>query len=92
MPVVLRYVLEFASTTAAAVAMLRDIPVHMSYSIAVIDRQGNYATVYVNPDRPAEVVERCVGTFEQSVAGFFDRRHRWRRRRGTSGSVLLLQL
>nr|WP_260684814.1 carcinine hydrolase/isopenicillin-N N-acyltransferase family protein [Rhizobium laguerreae] len=61
MPVVLRYVLEFASTTAAAVAMLRDIPVHISYSIAVIDRQGNYATVYVNPDRPAEVVERRVG-------------------------------
>ncbi|MBY3287475.1 C45 family autoproteolytic acyltransferase/hydolase [Rhizobium laguerreae] len=65
MPVVLRYVLEFANTTAAAVAMLRDIPVHMSYSIAVIDRQGNYATVYVNPDRPAEVVERRVSTNHQ---------------------------
>ncbi|MBY3294350.1 hypothetical protein HFO09_36035, partial [Rhizobium laguerreae] len=52
-------------TTAAAVAMLRDIPVHMSYSIAVIDRQGNYATVYVNPDRPAEVVERRVSTNHQ---------------------------
>ncbi|MFW8642929.1 carcinine hydrolase/isopenicillin-N N-acyltransferase family protein [Rhizobium beringeri] len=65
MPVVLRYVLEFANTTAAAVAMLRDIPVHMSYSIAVIDRQGNHATVYVNPDRPAEVVERRVSTNHQ---------------------------
>ncbi|WP_246790517.1 carcinine hydrolase/isopenicillin-N N-acyltransferase family protein [Rhizobium leguminosarum] len=61
MPVVLRYVLEFANTTAAAVSMVRDIPVHMSYSIAVIDRQGNYATVFVNPDHPAEVVERRVG-------------------------------
>ncbi|MDX0537813.1 hypothetical protein GOL24_31475 [Sinorhizobium medicae] len=65
MPVVLRYVLEFANTTAAAVAILRDIPVHMSYSIALIDREGNHATVYVNPDRPAEVVERRVSTNHQ---------------------------
>lgn len=64
-PVVLRYVLEFASTTAEAVAMLQRIPVHMSYSIAVIDREGNHATVYVNPDRPTEVVERRVSTNHQ---------------------------
>ncbi|EJC75001.1 putative choloylglycine hydrolase [Rhizobium leguminosarum bv. trifolii WSM2012] len=65
MPIVLRYVLEFADTTAAAVAMLRSIPVHMSYSIAVIDREGNHATVYVNPNSPAEVVERRVSTNHQ---------------------------
>ncbi|MBY5315308.1 hypothetical protein GFM09_28330 [Rhizobium leguminosarum bv. viciae] len=65
MPIVLRYVLEFANTTAEAVTMLRNIPVHMSYSIALIDRQGNHATVYVNPDRPAEVVERRVSTNHQ---------------------------
>ena len=64
-PVVLRYVLEFASTTAEAVAMLQRIPVHMSYSIAIIDRAGSHATVYVNPDRPAEVVERRVSTNHQ---------------------------
>ncbi|WP_237232149.1 C45 family peptidase [Sinorhizobium meliloti] len=65
MPVVLSYVLEFANTTAAAVAMLGDIPVHMSYSIALIDRKENRATVYLNPDRPAEVVEHCVSTNHQ---------------------------
>ncbi|KQV42729.1 MULTISPECIES: C45 family peptidase [unclassified Rhizobium] len=64
-PVVLRYVLEFASNTAEAVAILQRVPVHMSYSIAVIDRTGRHATVYVNPDRPAEVVERCVSTNHQ---------------------------
>lgn len=64
-PIVLRYVLEFASTTAEAVTMLRNIPVHMSYSIALIDRKGNHATVYVNPDRPAEVMERRVSTNHQ---------------------------
>ncbi|MBP2444199.1 C45 family autoproteolytic acyltransferase/hydolase [Rhizobium leguminosarum] len=64
-PVVLRYVLEIANTTAEAVEMLRRIPVHMSFSIAVIDRKGKHATVHVNPDRQAEVVERRVSTNHQ---------------------------
>lgn len=64
-PIVLRYVLEFASSTAEAIAMLQRIPVHMSYSIAVIDRAGHHATVYVNPDRPTEAVERRVSTNHQ---------------------------
>ncbi|WP_245007031.1 carcinine hydrolase/isopenicillin-N N-acyltransferase family protein [Rhizobium laguerreae] len=61
MPIVPRYVLGFANTTAAAVAMLRDIPVHMSCSIALINRHGNHATVYVDPSHPAEVMEGRVG-------------------------------
>ncbi|AHG50145.1 hypothetical protein RLEG12_00660 (plasmid) [Rhizobium leguminosarum bv. trifolii CB782] len=72
MPVVLRYVLEFAETTAEAVAMLLSIPVHMSYSIAVIDRKGNHATVYVNPNSPAEVVERRVSTNHQHEVEWAD--------------------
>ncbi len=64
-PVVLRYVLEFARDTAEAVAMLGRIPVHMSYSVAIVDRQGRHATVYVNPDRPAEILERRVSTNHQ---------------------------
>ncbi|OCC01434.1 hypothetical protein BA190_28500 [Labrys sp. WJW] len=64
-PIVLRYVLEFASDTAEAIEMLRRIPVHMSYSVALIDRQGHHATVYVNPDRPAEVVAKLVSTNHQ---------------------------
>ena len=37
-PIVLRYVLEFAANTDEAVAMLRRLPVHMSYSVALLDR------------------------------------------------------
>ena len=64
-PIVLRYALEFATTAAEAVKLLTRVPVHMSYTIAVIDRAGRHATVFVNPDRPAESVDRLVSTNHQ---------------------------
>jgi predicted choloylglycine hydrolase len=64
-PIVLRYVLEFATTTAEAVAILKRVPVHMSYSVALLDAAGHHATVYVNPDRSTEVLDRRVSTNHQ---------------------------
>jgi predicted choloylglycine hydrolase len=79
-PLVLRYVLEFASTAAEAIVMLKRIPVHMSYSVAVLDRQGRHATVYVNPDQPAEVSERRISTNHQHQV-------EWARHAATTRSV-----
>lgn len=56
-PLVLRYLLEVATTTREAIAVLSRVPVHMSYSVTLLDRGGDAATVFVAPDRPAE----CVG-------------------------------
>lgn len=56
-PLVLRYVLEFSETTRGAVDLLRRVPVHMTYSITLLDRHGLSATVYVAPDREIEVLE-----------------------------------
>jgi len=64
-PIVMRYALEFARTTPEAVKILRRVPVHMSYTIAIVDRAGRHATVFVNPDRPAETVDRLVTTNHQ---------------------------
>ena len=64
-PIVLRYVLEFASDVAEAVAILKRVPVHMAYSVALVDAQGNHATVFVNPDRQAEVLNLLVTTNHQ---------------------------
>jgi predicted choloylglycine hydrolase len=55
-PLVLRYVLEFCATTQEAAKVLSRIPIHMTYSITLLDRRGDGATVYVAPDRPAEVL------------------------------------
>jgi len=55
-PLVLRYVLEVATSTAEAVAILQRLPVHMAYNISLLDRQGKWATVFLSPDRDTEVV------------------------------------
>jgi predicted choloylglycine hydrolase len=66
-PVIVRYVLETCRNTAEAVAALSRVPCHMCYSVGVIDRSGAFATVYLNPDRPAFVAQEAVTTNHQGV-------------------------
>jgi predicted choloylglycine hydrolase len=67
-PLVLRYVLEVAQTTAQAVAILQRVPVHMSYSVTLLDAKADWATVFVAPDRPVEVTRhRAVTNFQREV-------------------------
>ena len=61
-PVILRYVLEFATNGREAVAMLCRIPSHMSYSVTVLDKTGFHAIVHLAPDRPPAVVDEKVVT------------------------------
>ncbi len=64
-PLVLRYVLETCTTVDEACTTLSRIPVHMGYNVTVLDRSGTYATVYLNPDRPAQVIYQASATNHQ---------------------------
>ena len=67
-PLVLRYVLEFAHDTAEAIAILKRVPIHMTYSVTLLDAQGEWATVFVAPDRPVDVTRRnAVTNFQHQV-------------------------
>ena len=67
-PLVLRYVLEVAQNTAEAIAILQRVPVSMCYSVTLLDATGEWATVFVAPDRPTEVTRRNVVTnFQHQV-------------------------
>lgn len=67
-PLVLRYVLEVAQNTAEAIAILQRVPVSMCYSVTLLDAKGEWATVFVAPDRPTEVTRRNVVTnFQHQV-------------------------
>lgn len=67
-PLVLRYVLEVAQSTAEAVKLLQRVPVSMCYTVTLLDAQGDWATVFVAPDRPTEVTRiRAVTNYQHHV-------------------------
>jgi predicted choloylglycine hydrolase len=52
---ILRYILETCRNTAEALAVLQRVPVHLSYNIALLDRDGGWYSVAIAPDRPAAI-------------------------------------
>ena len=66
-PLVIRYVLQTCGTAEEAMRALRRIPVHMSYNVTALDRDGRRATVYLAPDRPAQVTSLAVTTNHQGT-------------------------
>lgn len=51
----LRYVLETCRSVKEAIAALSRIPVALSQNVIVLDRSGDYATLFLGPDRPPAV-------------------------------------
>ena len=66
-PLVIRYVLQVCRTVEDAVRVMRRVPVHMSYNVTALDRDGRRATVYLAPDRPARVTSGAVATNHQGT-------------------------
>jgi len=67
-PLVMRYLLEVASTVEEACAILKRVPVHMSYSITLLDLSGHWATVFVGPDEATYVTRRrAITNFQHKV-------------------------
>lgn len=64
-PLIMRYVLQTAETSADATSMLARIPSHMAYNVSVVDRHGSFETVHVSPDRPARLTRCRVATNHQ---------------------------
>ena len=64
-PFILRYVLEFCTTTQEAVKVLKGIPSHMSYNVTVVDKKGAIKTVMLAPDREPKVTNTAFATNHQ---------------------------
>jgi predicted choloylglycine hydrolase len=62
---ILRYILEFCQTVEQATDVLHRIPVQLSYNVTLVDRQGNYVTVLLSPDRDVQVTHRNRATNHQ---------------------------
>lgn len=67
-PLILRYVLETCRSVDEAAAVLRRVPSHMAYNVSLLDAKGEFATVYLAPQRKPQVVrERVVTNHQQDV-------------------------
>ncbi len=64
-PLVIRYLLETCENVDEAVKSLQRIPVHMAYNVMLMDCEGNYATLFLGPDRPATLVNKQACTNHQ---------------------------
>jgi len=64
-PLVIRYVLETCRSSEEAMRTLRRLPVHMSYNVTTVDRDGRRATAHLAPDRPARITGQAVATNHQ---------------------------
>ncbi|GAA2560045.1 putative choloylglycine hydrolase [Neomicrococcus aestuarii] len=70
-PIVIRYILETASTLEQAREILARIPVAMSYKVTVIDRSGESFTAFVAPGQPAEFSDHPAATNHHGVTPEF---------------------
>ncbi len=61
-PLVIRYLLETCTEVDQAVEALRRIPIAQSYNIALADRSGRHATVFVAPGESAIVSDLTAST------------------------------
>ena len=64
-PFILRYVLEFCSDVQEATEVLKRIPSHMSYNVAVLDKTGAFKMLQIAPDRKTKVTDLPVSTNHQ---------------------------
>lgn len=53
--IVLRYILETCRSAKDAFKVLRRVPVHLPYNLAVLDRAGDWLTIFISPDREPEL-------------------------------------
>jgi len=64
-PLIIRYILETATTVREAVNILARVPVHMAYNVTLVDASGEYATAYLSPDRIPVILDSPAATNHQ---------------------------
>lgn len=67
--IVVRYVLETCTTVQEAIQAFKRIPVHLDYNIALLDKTGEHATLFIAPDRDLRVTRVTTSTNHQDADG-----------------------
>ena len=63
--ILLRYILEYATSVKQAIELVKDIPVHGAYNVTLLDRNADYATIAIAPGKPSRVTPAGIATNHQ---------------------------
>ena len=63
--IVVRYILETCSTVEEAINVFKRVPVHLDYNIAIVDKTGDHATLFIAPDKEVFVTKATTSTNHQ---------------------------
>jgi predicted choloylglycine hydrolase len=74
---VLRYVLQTCGSVGQACDVLRRVPVHMSYNVTLLDREGVAATAWVAPDRAPRIVSSPLAVNRQGPIEWPEHAQAW---------------
>lgn len=65
--IVLRYLLETCSNVEQAINKLKTIPVHLDYTLALVDTSGEHRTVYLSPGNSPVITNHYISANHQVV-------------------------
>jgi predicted choloylglycine hydrolase len=68
--ILLRYILEYASNVVEAIKLVKNIPVHGTYNVTLLDKQGNFTTLMIAPGKITRKVPTAVATNHQILGGW----------------------
>ena len=68
--IVLRYILEYARNVSEAVELVKDIPIHGSYNVTLLDKQSNFSTLAIAPGESMREILTPVATNHQNLGSW----------------------
>lgn len=68
--ILLRYILEYATNVSEAVELVKDIPVHGTYNVTLLDKQANFSTLMIAPDKATREIPTAVATNHQQLGAW----------------------
>lgn len=66
----IRYILEFATNVDEAYELVKDIPVHGSYNLTLLDADANHATLVIAPGETTLLTNAAIATNHQQLGSW----------------------
>ncbi|MCP4186402.1 MAG: hypothetical protein GY763_02245 [Gammaproteobacteria bacterium] len=66
----IRYLLEYATNVSEVIELAREIPIHGSYNLTLLDANANHATLEIAAGEPMRVTQAAIATNHQQLGNW----------------------